>query len=120
MQVLKTSQGFTLLEVIVAVAIAGLGLFTLVSLVVSSVALEEHARMTVEAANIADMLLREIERDGVTETGNIEGEIDNSSFTYQKQIAETMIPDVFSVDVTVYWANQKESLTMSTYVFKKQ
>jgi len=116
-----SQAGTTLLEVIVAVAIAAIALVSFVTLVISSMDIEDHARKITEATLIADDKLKEIERAGYPEPGRTEGlvnEQDPSGFTYSLVVSETPIQGVRQMDVEVFWNNKRGSVQLTAYIAK--
>ncbi|HAR94426.1 MAG TPA: hypothetical protein DCR97_00445 [Deltaproteobacteria bacterium] len=115
MKRLLSQKGTTLLEVMVAVAVASIALISFISLVLHSLEMEDYSRKITEATLIADDRLKEIERTGYPEIGEMEGLVDQdepSGFSYRLTVKETPIEDVREVEVEVFWDNKKGSLRM--------
>ena len=118
----RPQAGLTLLEVLIAVAIASIVLVSLVSLVLSSLDLEENARKVTEATMIADDRLKEIERGTLPDPGVIEGLIDEkdpTGYTFRQSVSESMIKNVYLIEVEIFWNKKRNSVTLSSYVLKK-
>jgi general secretion pathway protein I len=118
----RSQAGLTLLEVLIAVAIASIALVSLISLVLSSLDLEENARKVTEATMIADDKLKEIERGVLPDPGVIEGLIDEkdpSGYTFRQSVSESMIKNVYLIEVEVFWNKKRSSVALSSYVLKK-
>lgn len=118
-----SQRGITLLEVLIAVAIASIALVSLISLVLSSLELEENARRVTEATMIADDKLKEIERDVLPDPGRIEGlvnENDPAGYAFRQTISETLIENVYLIEIEIYWNKKKNSVALSSYVLKKE
>jgi general secretion pathway protein I len=118
----RSNSGTTLLEVLIAVAIASIALISFISLVITSTDIEGHARKVTEATLIADDKLKEIERTGFPETGKTEGSIDDEQhedFTYTVTVTETQIQQVRQVDVEVFWDKGKRSVNLMTLIVKE-
>jgi general secretion pathway protein I len=118
----RSQAGLTLLEVLIAVAIASIALVSLVSLVLSSLDLEENARKVTEATMIADDKLKEIERGTLPDPGVIEGLIDEkdpSGYAFRQSVSESMIQNVYLIEVEVFWNKRRSSVALSSYVLKK-
>ncbi len=99
----------------VAVAVASIALISFISLVLHSLEMEDYSRKITEATLIADDRLKEIERTGYPEIGEMEGLVDQdepSGFSYRLTVKETPIEDVREVEVEVFWDNKKGSLRM--------
>lgn len=98
-----------------AVAVASIALISFISLVLHSLEMEDYSRKITEATLIADDRLKEIERTGYPEIGEMEGLVDQdepSGFSYRLTVKETPIEDVREVEVEVFWDNKKGSLRM--------
>ncbi|MGD0233859.1 MAG: type II secretion system minor pseudopilin GspI [Syntrophorhabdales bacterium] len=118
----RCDKGTTLLEVMVAMAIAAIALFSLYTLVVASLDMEEYARRMTSATLIADAKLKEIERTGYPELSRVEGLVDENDptgFSYRTIVTETPIEDVRQVDVEVFWDKGRRSVTLTGYFAKK-
>jgi general secretion pathway protein I len=118
----RSQAGLTLLEVLIAVAIASIALVSLISLVLSSLDLEENARKVTEATMIADDKLKEIERGVLPETGVTEGLIDEkdpAGYAFRQSVSESMIKNVYLIEVEVFWNKKRSSVALSSYVLKK-
>jgi len=117
----RSRAGTTLLEVTVAIAIAAIALVSFISLVITSMDLEDHARKITEATLAADEKLKEVERTGFPDVGKTEGLIDENDpdgFSYAMVVSETPIDGVRQVSVEVFWQNKKRSVSLDTYIAK--
>jgi len=118
----RSQAGLTLLEVLIAVAIASIALVSLISLVLSSLDLEENARRVTEATMIADDKLKEIERGVLPDPGVVEGLIDEkdpAGYAFRQSVSESMIKNVYLIEVEVFWNKKRSSVALSSYVLKK-
>jgi len=118
----RSQEGLTLLEVLIAVAIASIVLVSLVSLVLSSLDLEENARKVTEATMIADDKLKEIERGTLPDPGVIEGLIDEkdpTGYSFRRTVSESMIKNVYLIEFEVFWNKKRSSVVLDSYVLKK-
>ncbi|MBA4419111.1 MAG: hypothetical protein C0392_14575 [Syntrophus sp. (in: bacteria)] len=119
---LSSQKGLTLLEVMVAVAIASIALISLISLVLTSLGMEEYARKMTEATMIADDRMKGIERRELPDPGQIEGLIDEndpSGFFFKQNVSETIIDGVRLVEVEIFWDKKKHSVALNAYMLKK-
>lgn len=119
---LNSTKGITLLEVMVAVAIASIALVSLVSLVSSSITLEDNARKVTDATVVADNLLKEIEREGYPEIGFKEALVDEddpTGFVYRQTVAESAVENVRAIRLDVLWNNMKNSVTLTMHLAKR-
>ena len=117
----RSRSGTTLIEVTIALAIAAIALVSFISLVVTSMDLEDHARKMTDATLAADEKLKEVERAGFPDIGKTEGLIDESDpdgFSYVMVVSETPIDLVRQVDIEVFWQNKKRSVSLTTYIAK--
>jgi len=118
----RSQTGTTLLEVMVAIAVASIALVSFITLVVSSMDLEDHARKITEATLAADDKLKEVERTGYPEIGKTEGlvnEQDPSGFSYSLVVSESPIANVRQVDVEVFWDKKRRSVALTTFIAKQ-
>ena len=118
----RSREGTTLLEVMVALAIASIALVSFITLVITSMELEDHARKVTDATLAADDKLKEVERTGFPDLGKTEGLIDEQDpdgFSYVMVVTETPIDQVRQVDVEVFWEKKKRSVTLTTYIAKQ-
>jgi len=118
----RSTEGTTLLEVIVAVAIVAIALVSFVTLVISSIDMEDHARKITEATLAADEKLKEIERLGFPDVGKTEGlvnEQEPDGFSYTVVVTETPISQVRQVDVQIFWEKKKRSVMITSYIAKQ-
>ncbi len=101
----RARAGFTLLEVLVAVAILGLVVLGVTGLVVQGVrglriADERHAAM-----ELAEQKLTELTLTSDLSPGAEEGDYGENwpDHRWQAEVAETDVPDLYRVTVTVLW-----------------
>jgi len=103
----------------VAIAIASIALVSFVTLVITSLDMENHARKITEATLIADEKLKEIERAGYPEPGRSEGlvsEQDPSGYSYALVVTDTPIQNVREIDIEIYWDKKRSSVELTTYI----
>jgi len=118
---MRSEAGTTLLEVIIAVAVAAIALVSFVTLVMSSLNMEDRARKVTEATIIADDKLKEIERLGYPEPGRTEGlvnEEDPSGFSFALVVTDTPIKGVRQLDVEVFWDKKRSSVELISFMAK--
>ena len=114
-------EGQTLLEVIVALAIVSIALVSFVTLVVTSMDMEDHARKVTEATIVADQKLRDIEKVGYPPVGQSEGLVNDQDplgYSYRMTVSETGITNVRQIDVEIFWEKRKRSIILSAYMLK--
>lgn len=118
----RSREGTTLLEVMVALAIASIALVSFITLVITSMDLEDHARKVTDATLAADDKLKEVERTGFPDVGKTDGlinEQDPDGFSYVMVVTETSIDQVRQIDIEVFWENKKRSVTLTTFIAKQ-
>jgi len=119
---LRSQRGTTLLEVLIAVAVASLALISFITLIIGSMDVENHARKVTEATLLADEKLKEVERTGFPAVGQTEGDIGDDpsqGFTYRMTVSETSIEQVREVDVDVLWDRGRRSVTLVGYLARQ-
>lgn len=117
-----SNSGTTLLEVMIAVAVASIALISFITLVITATDVEGHARKVTEATIIADDKLKEVERTGFPEIGRTEGQVEDEQhegFTYTLTVSPTPIIQVRQVDVEVFWENGKRSVNLMTLIARE-
>ena len=119
---LRSQGGATLLEVMVAVAIAAIALVSLITLVIRALDVEDQARRMTSATLIAEDKLKEMERTGYPELSQVEGLVDENDptgFAYRIVVTETPLQDVRQVEVEVLWDKKRRSISLIGYFAKK-
>jgi general secretion pathway protein I len=119
---LRSQEGTTLLEVMIAVAIAAIALVSFLILILASLEMEDQARKMTSATLIAEAKLKEMERMGFPELTREEGmadESDPTGFYYRTVVAETPIEEVRQVEVEVFWEKKTRSVSLVGYYSKK-
>jgi Tfp pilus assembly protein PilV len=117
-----SQTGLSLLEVTVAVAIAGIVFVPLISLVSTGIKMEDYARRLTEATMIAETRLKEIERNPYPEMGQAEGlvdPLDPAGFRYRQVIKGSPLEDVRTIEMEVFWDNKRSSVLLATYLAKR-
>lgn len=106
----------------VAMAVASLALVSFITLVVSSMDLEEVARNITNATIAADEKLKEVESKGFPEIGKTEGLLegkDPPNSSYNVVVSETPIQNVRQIDIEVFWDNKRRSVMMTDLIVKQ-
>ena len=106
----------------VAIAIASIALVSFITLVITSMNLEDHARKVTDATLAADDKLKEVERTGFPDVGKTDGLIDErdpDGFSYVMVVTETSIDQVRQIDVEVFWENKRRSVALTTFIAKQ-
>jgi general secretion pathway protein I len=117
-------SGFTLLEVVVAIAVLAVALVALLTLRNRDVALQAHARHLVTATSLARAKLEELSRvtgaDQEETSGNF-GE-HYPGFVWKREIEPTLVPAWLEMKVTVSWPEgaRQEQVVLVTYMAEPQ
>jgi len=117
-------SGFTLLEIIVALAVLAVALTALLTLRNRDVALQAHARHLVTATSLARAKLEELSR--VAGTGQMDDAGDFGEhypgYVWTRTEEPTPIPKWVELTVTVSWpeGGRHEQVALVTYVEQQQ
>lgn len=108
-----SDNGFTLLEVMIALAIVAIALVTLLSLSNRSIMVQERIQKLTRATLLAQQLMSEQELVG-TESRTWEPQEDVfaepfSDFRWQISFQDTMLSSVKQINVTVLWGEAKKN-----------
>lgn len=113
----RRQSGFTLVEVLVAVAIIGLSLAAVVASIAQMIDSGNAMRERTYAAWIAQNRITEIRiRPTLPEPGNSTGTVEyaNAEWTWRTVIVETGVPNLYRIDVSVSLADEDQSLRTVT------
>lgn len=118
----RKKQGFTLIEVMIALAIVATALTVLLGLANRSIAVHERLQRTTRATLLAQTRLAEIElaaSKSVTkqdETGVFPPP--DELFRWRSAWLETPLPSVRRIDLTVLWGDEarNEAVTLTSFV----
>lgn len=109
-------EGFSLLEVLVALAIVSLTLFLTFTINANSISIEQVIQQRLAAVSEGEMILNE-EISSFPDKGTRTGEVREGEFqyTYSIQVTETPHPDALEVNVTLFWdlEGSRKSLTLT-------
>ncbi|NJC87981.1 MAG: type II secretion system protein GspI [Desulfuromonas sp.] len=118
------AKGFTLLEVMVALAIVSVALVSLLSLGNRSVAAQTRLQRLTHATLLAQQKMAETEVN--SRRGKLERTLQQGTFAvpyegyrWRLEFAETPLPAVMLVTVTVAWGDEKknEAVDVSSFLF---
>lgn len=117
----KRSDGFSLLEVLVALAIVSLTLFLTFNINANSISIEQSVRDRIMAISEGERLLnRELSEfpDVGVRTG--EDRDDEFTYTYKVEVSETPHPDALKVNVTLFFelAGSGKSITFTGLAYR--
>lgn len=123
----RDSRGFTLLEVLVAVAVLGLALVSLLSLHVRNIDLIGRDQRITEATLLARGLMSEVESgpfpDLGVESGDFEVEYPERypDLRWEREVTPTPVPNVREVRVRVFRGEEEsgDDVTLTYYVRRR-
>jgi general secretion pathway protein I len=118
----RTQGGFSILEVVVALAIAAIVLPVLIRSFSQGTRNQALIENRTTALYLLKLRMSEIEMLGELEAGTEEGEFGSDSrFSWSSDIAESNTEGLYQVTVTVLWQErgQEKSVELSTYIADK-
>lgn len=117
-------KGFTLLEVMVALAIVSVALVSLLSLGNRSIAVQTRVQRLTQATLLAQQKMAQTEvegRRGALERTTQQGSfpVPHAEYRWRLEFAETPLPAVTLATVTVTWGDEKknEAVDVSSFLF---
>ena len=112
--------GFTLLEVMVALAIVGIVLVAMLGLVQRNILLNDHLQQMTRATLLAKQRMAEIEGGINRDATQLQGEFTapDEEFRWQMTYTPTPIIGVQQVDLDVLWGDEakNERVTLTSFV----
>lgn len=112
----KHNRGFSLLEVMISLAVVGGLLITLIYTLNHHLGVAERHRILIDCTNLAKQKLYEMERSPVSTKGNFDKPY--SDFSYETTVTDSSFPSMLQIKVTV--RKDMERVTLSRLVMKKQ
>jgi len=114
-------NGFTLLEVSIAIAIISVVLVALTSLFNASIGISDYAKKATRATFLAQKIMTEMEMDGSITQGTseiIQLEDDFAGYSYKMEVVESMFPLIQEVKLFVYFESvmKTHQLMLTSYV----
>lgn len=119
----RSNSGFTLLEIMIALAIVSIALTALLSLGNRTIAVHDRLQKITRATLLAEHKMSEIE----TSSGNVLTQNEetgvfeepNNAFRWRVDYSETPLPSIRMVSVTVIWGeeNNNEAVTLDSFIF---
>ncbi len=114
-------QGFTLLEIMVALTILSISLVVLLGLRNRDIALSAHARELTEATLLARQKITDITLRGFPELGEEAGDFGEEApkYRWRQEVKLTPFEAIRELAVQVSWGNNREERTVhfTTYLF---
>lgn len=118
------NRGFTLLEVMIALAIVSIGLVALLALGNRSIGVHDRLQRITEATLLAQQQMAQAEveaRHGTLERTTASGQFEQpfSAYRWRIEFAETPLPAVQQVTVTVSWGDEErnELVDLTSFLF---
>jgi general secretion pathway protein I len=123
----RSRNGFTLLEVLVAVAVLGLALVSLLGLHVRNIDLIDRDQRITEATLLARALMTEVETGPFPELGLEEGDFELDyperypDLRWEREVVPTPVPNVREVRVRVFRGEQEsgDDVSLTYYVRRR-
>lgn len=112
----QPNKGFTLIEVVVALAILGIGLMVIIELFSGGLRLARASMEYTKAVNYARMKMEEMTVKPTIEEGTQEGESDDKAFRWQVGVKKI---DLLSIDKNVDYKPPIELYQVKINVFWK-
>ena len=118
-------NGFTLLEIVISLALITIALLAVLRLQAQSLNLQSEAQFTTIANYLAQDRLSRIQSESGLEAGSFSGDFDEDYpyFRYREEIEEiTDVENLFKVRVTIFLANEKaeNEFLVTTYLYRKK
>jgi len=117
-------NGFTLLEIMIALAIISIALMSLLGLANRSIGVHDRLHRITEATLLAQQMMAETEisaNQGTLSKNDAEGVFSDPYGEYRWTIAyaDTPLPSVKMVTVTVLWGNEKlnDQVDLTSFIF---
>jgi len=117
-------SGFTLLEIMIALAIVSIAMISLLSLANRSIGVHDRLQRITSATLLAQHKMAETEvhsRNGNLGSAETEGvfDIPYSDYRWRITFAETPLPSIRLITVTVLWGDEErnEMVDLTSFVF---
>ncbi|MCC6848527.1 MAG: prepilin-type N-terminal cleavage/methylation domain-containing protein [Deltaproteobacteria bacterium] len=123
----RMARGFTLLEVLVAVAVLGLALVSLLGLHVRNLDLIARDAQVTEATLLARGIMAEVDAGPFPDLGLAEGDFEEDyperypDLRWEREVVTTPVPDVREVRVRVFRGEEAsgDDVTLTYYVRRR-
>jgi len=121
-----SKDGFTLLEVLVALAILALGFVSLLGLHNQNITIIGRDQNVTIASMLAQGLMAETEAQGYPEPGWEEGDFEESwakrfsDFRWERQVSELPVPGLREIRVKVFWREDPRQAVELFYYVRRE
>lgn len=108
----KSEKGFTLLEVLIALAIISISLVVLLQTQSSNIVRVYHSTSLTKAAILGQKIMSDIDSEKSLSVGEWDGEelIEEATFKWNKNIEPSVVSKMLRVTVTITWGNEDSTL----------
>lgn len=117
---LQNNRGFTLLEVMIALAIVSIALVVMLGLTQRNILVSDRLHQMTRATLLAKQKMAEIETGATTELSRNQGEFPapNQRFNWRASYSPTPISGIEQIDLSVLWGDEKnnELVTITSFV----
>lgn len=117
-------SGFTLLEIMIALAIVSIAMVSLLALANRSIGVHDRLQRMTTATLLAQQKMAETElnaRNGTTLEAELEGVFSDphADFRWQISYADSPLPSVMMVTITVLWGDEErnEMVDLTSFIF---
>lgn len=118
----QNCRGFTLLEVMVALAIVGITLVVMLGLAQRNILTNARLQKMTRATLLAKQKMAEVENGLLSSLDPDHGSFDppNDEFSWRSVYSPTPIPGIQQIDLSVIWGdeNENELVTLTSFVEK--
>ncbi len=110
-------RGFTLLEVMIALAIISIALVSMLALANRSISVHDRLQRMTQATLLAQSKMAEVESAevGDADQGSFDEPFEN--YRWRVQYSDTPLPSVTMVTVSVDWGDADEAVTLDSFIF---
>ena len=117
---LRNSRGFTLLEVMIALAIVSIALVVMLGLTQRNILVSDRLHQMTRATLLAKQLMAEIESGTATDRSQNQGifPAPNQRFNWRTSYTPTPISGIEQLDLSVVWGkeNNNELVTLTSFL----
>ena len=115
-----TNNGFTLLEVMIALSIVGISLVVILGLAQRSILVNSRLQQMTRATLLAKQKMAEIENGISSGLDQNKGEFSepNQNFSWRRVTTPTPIIGIAQIDLSVIWGDEKDNelVTLTSFI----